>query len=181
MPLTIGGASARTLCLEDLLQHIYFHGFRAPLTYEPFRLIHAADIITLIEGHGATMNWQELATAIPSLPTILSAFHWITPWPDSMRAIIALDTDGKPARPGAPYQGWPLHRWRATPLRRYPALAWATLCPPQWWIQVYYGKPRGPSSLRARLFDHPRVLWRWLKTYSLPARKASSSSRSSDQ
>ncbi|MGR0482114.1 MAG: nucleotidyltransferase family protein [Candidatus Electronema sp. V4] len=41
-PVAIGGAACRTLSWEDTLRSVYLHGFQAPLSYEPFRLIHVA-------------------------------------------------------------------------------------------------------------------------------------------
>ena len=165
LPLTIEGVPAHTLCLEDMLQHVYFHGFRSPLTYEPFRFIHVADVVALVEGHCATINWSGLAAVMPQWPAVLAAFHWLTPWTDEVHGRVALDTRATPAHPGEPYQGWPLRRLNTVPLRQYPHLAYATLWPSRWWVQVYYGQARGLSYGRARLFEHPRTLWRWLKTY----------------
>ncbi len=167
LPLTIGGVPARTLCLEDMLQHVYLHGFRPPLTYEPFRFIHVADVVTLVEGHCPAIDWPGLAAAMPQLPTVLSAFHWLTPWSKAMQNKLGLDTRAAPAHPGEPYRGWPLRRLNTVPPRQYPRLACATLWPSHWWMQVYYGHARGLCYWRARLFDHPRTLWRWLKTYWL--------------
>ena len=165
LPLTIEGIPARTHSLEDMLRHVYLHGFRPPLTYEPFRLIHVADVVTLVEGHCMAIDWPNLVAAMPQLPAVFSAFHWLTPWTETVQGRLTLETQTPPAHPGEPYQGWPLRRLKTVPLRGYPNLAVATLWPSHWWVQVYYGHARGPSYWRARLFEHPRTLWRWLKTY----------------
>ena len=167
LPLTIGGVSARTLCLEDMLLHVYLHGFRAPLTYEPYRLIHLADIVTLVEQHLTRIDWDRVKEDFPTVRQVLSSFHCLTPWSNAAVQRLGLDITSMPDRPGEPYRGWPWRRLQATQLRDLPELLRDTLIPSSWWMQVYYGCLPDQGVLRARWFDHPFMLYRWLKAYCL--------------
>ena len=167
LPVTIGGVSARTLCLEDMLRHVYLHGFRAPLTYEPYRLIHLADIVTMVEQCLTRIDWDKVKEDFPAVRQVLSSFHCLTPWSNAAVQRLGLDITSMPDRPAEPYRGWPRRRLQATNLRDVPELLRDTLIPSQWWMQVYYGCLPDQGLLRARWLDHPLMLYRWLKAYSL--------------
>lgn len=167
LPVTIGSVSARTLCLEDMLLHVYLHGFRAPLTYEPYRLIHLADIMTLVEQHLTQIDWDRVKEDFPSVRQVLSSFHCLTPWSDGAVQRLGLDITLMPDRPGEPYRGWPWRRLQAAKVHELPGLLTDTLMPSPWWMQVYYGCLPDQGLLRAGWLDHPIMLYRWLKAYSL--------------
>ncbi len=163
--MEVGSVTTRTLCLEDMLQHVYLHGFRSPLTYEPFRLIHVADCVTMVEKHHADIDWQRLTRSVPQLRPALSAFHALTPWSKEVLQKVKIAGRMSSLLPATPYQGWPLRRFGSISHRH--CLQWllATLWPSRWWVQVYYGHSQGWGYWRVRLFEHPRALWRWIKTY----------------
>ena len=171
--ITIGHDEARTLSLEDTLTHCYFHGFQAPLTYEPFRLIHVADLVSLVEGYRHEIDWQLLRHRQPRFCNVLSRLHFLTPWQDDVVEELHLVVDDAPRGVGRPYRGWPQRRLTEEPPSRWWELARETFWPAQWWLQLYYGHLDGLWYHRMRWFEHPRTVWRWMKTYAQAGRKSS--------
>jgi hypothetical protein len=165
LELEINGARARTLCLEDTLWYVYLHGFQAPLTYEPFRFMHVADIVSLVEKFLDVMNWQVVQKEVPILLNVISRFHYLTPWQNKVVAQLKLDIRKQPDGTGLPYRGWPKHKLAKVKKKELFQLTKDTLWPSQWWMQIYYGHLRGTDYLKARFIDHPRMLWRWAKAY----------------
>ncbi len=163
LPLTIDGINTATLGLENNLHYLYLHGLRAPLTYEPFRFVHVADIVSLVEKYYDQINWDAALTEFSLLRSILSRLHFITPWPDQILNGLALDISRVPDHPGIPYSGWPLLKLKEVTASQLPLLLRETIFPPQWWTQVYYGQTGGTGFLKVRMFEHPRAIWRWLK------------------
>lgn len=166
-PVMIGGVPARTLSLEDTLYYVYLHGFQAPLTYEPFRLIHVADMVSLVEKYFNKINWQHMNRQTPHLLPAISRFHFVTPWHRDVKPVFSPYETGKPRHTGIPYNGWPRKKLLRTKRTELPQLFIDTVWPSQWWTQLYYGYVKGPAYLRCRLFEHPRALWRWIKAYGL--------------
>jgi hypothetical protein len=164
----INGITARTLSLEDTLQYAYLHGFQAPLTYEPFRLVHVADMVSLVEKYSEQINWKILGKHWPAAINVLSRFHSLTPLQEKVISHLSLPIEKQPDRlAGQPYQGWPQRLLKDTDRGKLPQLAWDTLLPSRWWIQLYYAHLNGYGYWRARLFEHPREVWRWIKGYFL--------------
>ncbi|MCI5121583.1 MAG: hypothetical protein D3908_10410 [Candidatus Electrothrix sp. AUS4] len=169
----INGASARTLNLQDTLWYVYLHGFRAPLTYEPFRLVHVADLVTLIEKFSDKIVWQPTSKEMRILGNALSCLHHLTPWPQHIHEGLELNIPDRPQRVGFPYEGWPLRKIQKTKWTKLPHLARETLWPSQCWTQLYYGHTEERGYWKARFFDHPRMLWQWGKAYWHAHRTAS--------
>lgn len=167
LALTIGGHPARTLCLEDMLWHVYLHGLRPPLTYEPLRLIHVADICSLVEQRLEQIDWGKVKKNLPAVREILSSLHCLTPWTERVVQKLELDITAVPDKPGEPYRGWPFRRLQATEYREMVGLIKDTLMPSQWWTQVYYGCLPGHGLRKARWFAHPLIVYRWMKAYWL--------------
>ena len=161
----INGITARTLNLEDTLWYVYLHGFRAPLTYEPFRFVHVADVVTFVEKFYYEIDWQAANKKMESLATVLSCLHHLTPWPQQIHEGLKLDISDRPQGIGLPFNGWPLRKIKKTPWKSLPHLAKKSLWPSSWWMQLYYGHLTGRHYWKARFFDHPRMLWRWVKAY----------------
>ncbi len=165
MPIVVNGMEASTLSLEETLHYVFLHGFRAPLTYEPFRLVHVADIVSLVESRCDAINWPAIRTEHPHLLASISRFHALTPWQDFVISELNLPVfDHYANRPDA-YHGWPRQRIRTTKTRDLLALFGQTLLPARWWLQVYYGQLGGLHLLRARLVDHPMQLLHWIRAY----------------
>ncbi|MCI5224994.1 MAG: hypothetical protein D3924_20580, partial [Candidatus Electrothrix sp. AR4] len=100
--LSIDGVQTRTLSLEDTLWYVYLHGFQAPLTYESFRLMHVADIMTLIDKHLDQINWQKLQGELPTLINAISRLHYLTPFQDRVISKLRLTVKKQPAKIGVP-------------------------------------------------------------------------------
>lgn len=167
LSFSINEITASTINLEDSLYYLYLHGIKAPLTYEPFRLIHVADLVSLTETCFEQLDWDKIKDHFPHYLAILSRLHFITPWQGCVLDGLKLDIGCLPHKPGLPYQGWPLLKINNTRVAGLPSLIKETVLPPQWWQQVYYGRIDGLSYLKTRWFDHPRTIWRWIKTYIL--------------
>lgn len=161
----INGIMARTLCLEETLYYVYLHGFQAPLTYEPFRFMHVADMVTLVEKFIDVINWQQVRKEMPLLLNAISRFHYLTPLPDKVVSQLDLNVQKHPGGAGIPYKGWPKRKIAAVQKTKLLQLSIDTFWPSQWWMQIYYGHLSGINYFKARLFDHPRMVWRWVKAY----------------
>lgn len=169
--------SYRTLSLEDTLRTVYLHGFQAPLTYEPFRLIHVADMVTLTEKYLDDIQWEQVLAAEPILPAVISRFHFLTPLRERVIEKLGCDIGRKPTGIGRPYQGWPRRRLADTNGGELPRLLLDTLWPPEWWLQVYHGRLSGIGYWQARLLIHPRMLCRWVRDFIHAAQSARPSDR----
>jgi len=165
LPITLNDFVAASLSLEDNLYYLYLHGFRSPLTYEEFRFIHIADIVSLTEKYYQRINWDRVHAQFDGFPAILSRFHFITPWRDEIISGLNLDVRRAPRRPGIGYRGWPRHKINNTPLKKIVPLVCETFYPSQWWTQIYYRRLNGIHYLKVRFFTHPRAVWRWFKAY----------------
>ena len=165
LELEINSTRARTLNLEDTLRYIYLHGFKAPLTYEPFRFVHVADIVSVVEKFVHTIDWQRIQKEEVNLLNVISCLHVLTPWQKKVSDQLQLNLNVKTSGPGRPYSGWPHRKLRSVKKRELPRLAIDTLWPFRWWMQIHYGHLGGPGYWRARFFDHPRMVWRWIKAY----------------
>ncbi len=161
----INGVTARTLSLEDTLSYVFFHGFLAPLTYEQYRLMHVADIVSLVEKYLTIIDWPQIHREMPTLLNSISRFNFLTPWSESVCTELRFDVRRQPWGVGQPFSGWPLQKLKATEKSKLPVLAKNTLWPSQWWVQVYYGHLKGLTYWKARCIDHPRMLLRWAKAY----------------
>ena len=164
---TIGGRDFHTLCLEETLRSVYLHGFQAPLTYEPFRLIHVADMLTLTEKYLDAMNWENVRAEEPILPAVISRLHFLTPLPETVISRLQLDIRRKPKGVGLPYSGWPRRRLEDTDKKDLMQLAKDTLWPSAWWMQIYHGHLAGFFYWKARFWEHPKMLLRWAIDYYL--------------
>jgi hypothetical protein len=167
----INGMTARTLSLEDTMWYVYLHGFQAPLTYEPFRLVHVADMVTLTEKYSEQINWKLLRKNWPAATNVLACFHSLTPLQEEVISRCNLPVEKQQNQAdrvvGQPYQGWPQRLLKDTDRGQLPRLIRDTLLPSRWWMQVYYGHLSGYGYWKARFFEHPREVWRWIKGYLL--------------
>jgi hypothetical protein len=159
----LDGSTAHTLNLEETLWYVYLHGFQAPLSYEPFRFVHVADLITLVERFADTIDWQRVSLENPTLLNVLSCLHQLTPFSDKVVSQLHLTGNRRPRAVGQPYRGWPLRTADSIPALAQ--LLLDTFWPGQWWLQIYYGQLTGYNYLKVRMFYHPRMVWRWFKAF----------------
>jgi Uncharacterised nucleotidyltransferase len=163
--IKIDGISAHTLSLEDTLHYVYLHGFQAPLTYEPYRLMHVADVVSLVEKYVSEMDWEQIQREKTTLVNRISRFHFLTPWSEPVCEQLGFDIEKKPRGIGSSYNGWPLRKIKDVDRCNAIILLQETLFPSQWWLQLYYGYLYGSGYWKARCFEHPRTIWRWIKVY----------------
>lgn len=165
LPALGGSVAARTLGREDMLWHVYRHGFGASLSYEPFRLIWSADMVSLVEAWVDEIDWALVRRRYRPVWNALPMFHFLTPWSDDVLGKLSLDVKKVPGGVGEPYQGWPLFAllgrkekglWRA--LRD-------TVWPSEWWTYLHYGAGEAASRLCCRLIKHPLHLLPWVWRY----------------
>jgi len=96
-----------------MLWHLFQHGFHAPLTYEPYKLISAADIVGLVESQVDTLDWEKIRKVYPQLFRALPLFHHLTPWHDAVLRKIPNEKRRRRSTPsgaGDSYKGWPRSR-----------------------------------------------------------------------
>ncbi len=161
----IEGEKAYTLKTEEMLVHLYHHGFHAPLTYEPYKLISVADIIGLVEKEVETIDWDEIRSVSPRLFHALPYFHYITPWTERVLAKIPFKKRAVPSGVGAHFDGWPqlrLSRWKG---ERFSKMLRHTFFPARWWMLIYYSYTSRLSPVQCRYIRHWNQIFWWIKLY----------------
>ncbi|RUM42704.1 MAG: hypothetical protein DSY80_06750 [Desulfocapsa sp.] len=161
----VNGVSARALANEEMLYHLFEHGFHPPLTYESCKLISAADIIGLVEKNVTTLDWGKINKKYPQISTSLSAFHYLSPWSEKVLPYIHVENSVIPAGVGDAYSGWPRQKfWDAIKGKRTMAILKDTFFPSRWWCMLYYSTKNGVfAALWNRFVEHPVHLLRWVK------------------
>lgn len=157
---------ARTLGNEDMLWHIFNHGVRMPLTYEPVKLISVADIVTLVENRVEEIDWQKVRERYPEVIAALPLLHYLTPWQDRILAKFSWNTVRVPRGVGETFCGWPYRRLKEQREKRLLALLHDTFLPPEWWCRLYYGVQHRWNYYACRCLTHPlHILW-WVRLYA---------------
>ncbi len=160
---TVAELTAYAPADEEMLWHVYQHGFHAPLTYEPFKLISAADIISLVETRKNTLDWNKIQTTYPTLYRALPLLHFITPWQESVLKKIPLIPKIVPAKTGQPFKGWPQVQPGQLNMRARLQFLYDTFFPNRWWMMLYYGIDSRISLYWYRAVKHPMHIFRWVK------------------
>ena len=165
--ISMGSAEATTFNLEETIHYIYQHGLRAPLTYEPYKLINVADIISFIEKYGRELNWEEIKMNYPILCKAIPLLHYVSPWnPDRLPERIEVPKSRIHLEPKA-YRGWPNKRLKEfkDEKRNMLYMLRVTFMPSKWWLGVYYGANTFIGGIWCMLSKHSfHVLW-WAKLY----------------
>nr|WP_028585748.1 nucleotidyltransferase family protein [Desulfogranum mediterraneum] len=164
----LAGVEVLTFNHEEMLHYLFQHGFRAPLSYEPYRLIHAADIIGFVERHYHSLDWQHLQRHYPILVRALPLLHHISPWNFKRvpEPFLPQGERGKRREP-LPFRGWPQRRFKELEGKeRLAGVLSATFIPPLWWLKVYYGLGSWWGVVVARCILHPRQVFWWVHLYS---------------
>lgn len=165
----VGSVDALTFNDEETLHYLYQHGFHAPLTYEPYKLINVADIVSFTEKNYATLDWQRIRQQFPLLSSALPLMHHISPWncttiPDDF---VSLQIRKKRLSPVS-FTGWPKRRLRelkASGRKRHQIL-FDTFFPPSWWLQIYYGAVTKQERFWCVVYTHPRHIYWWARLYA---------------
>lgn len=160
----IGTEAAFTFSDEELLHYLYQHGLRAPLTYEPFKLINVADIVGFVETRGERLDWERMRSDYPLLCSALPLLHHLTPW-DREKVPAWMIPVNKLAP--IPYQGWPHKRMKELKAEGTTLLEILrrTFLPSIWWLKMYYGTLSTLQLLLCLLWKHPRHVYWWVRMY----------------
>jgi len=164
-PYRTGGVTAYTLAAEEMLWHLYQHGFHAPLTYDPFKLISAADIIGFVEDRLDTIDWDRIQSEFPHLLAALPHLDHFTPWNDAVREQLGFEKETAPTGVGASFTGWPRQKMAAQKGRGIRRIMRDTFLPPDWWLRIYYAPTGRLGRLRVLLVEHPRHVFWWINLY----------------
>lgn len=160
---SVDGVTAHCFGTEDMLWHLYLHGLRAPLTFEPYKLISIADIVSLVKKRADDIDWDRLYFSVPQLKGALSAFHHITPWDKNIleKEYFSAAADVKKA--GEHYKGWPDSENHPLDCRSQYECLVETFMPGHWWRIVYYGSSGVVSDIWSLFVLHPLHILRWIK------------------
>ncbi len=161
---SIGGCEAVSFADQEMLHYLYQHGFHAPLTYEPYKLINAADLIGFTEKHYNHLDREYIDKRCPLLARALPALHSISPWNGARVPTRFLKE--KRLEPRS-YDGWPHKRLKELKAEgcRLPEILSRTFLPPKWWLKIYYGAETIGERLRCLGWHHPRHIYWWVKMY----------------
>lgn len=161
----VDGVTAFTLATEEMLWHLYQHGFHAPLTYESYKLISVADIVSLVEKKLEEIDWVKIESVYPQLFKALPLFHYITPWNNDVLKKIPFKKRGVPSEVGERFTGWPHFRLSEQKEKGFMKILRHTFFPGQWWMLMYYSPKSRLSYIWSRLVRHPMHIFWWIKLY----------------
>ncbi len=164
-PFDVNGATGYALATEEMLWHLYQHGFHAPLTYEPYKLISSADIVSLVEEKFEEIDWGKIESIYPELFNALPVFHYLTPWNEKVLEKISIKGKAVSFGTGEPFNGWPRLRLSQQKERGFLEILHYTFLPGQWWLMVYYAPKGRFSYLWCKFYRHPKHVFWWVKLY----------------
>ncbi|MFZ5916043.1 MAG: nucleotidyltransferase domain-containing protein [Chloroflexota bacterium] len=154
-PFALGGGTAYALGKEDMLWHVYAHAFQVPLTYEPFRLIWIADLVSLVEAWVDTIDWDAVRRHDRRAFNALPMLHHLTPWSDHVLDRLDMDVRRVPAGVGQTFAGWPRFSLTTQREKGFVGILRDTFYPPAWWLRLYYGLGGGLALWWGWLVRHP--------------------------
>uniref|UniRef100_UPI004055E5A6 nucleotidyltransferase family protein n=2 Tax=Candidatus Electrothrix sp. TaxID=2170559 RepID=UPI004055E5A6 len=161
----INGVTAFTLGNEDMLWHLYQHGFHAPLPYDPFKLISAADIISFVEEKLHRIDWKQIKAVYPHLLQALPQLHYLSPWNEEVQEHLGLGRKSRPSGVGKSFTGWPRQKLAEQKGRGIRPILQDTFLPPDWWLRTYYAPKGRIGRLWTLLVQHPLHVFWWIKLY----------------
>lgn len=159
------GQVAATLAHEDMLWHLYEHGFHPPLTYEPYKIVTVADIISLVEKYNKYLDWDRIRSVYPHLMRALPLLHFISPWNKEMKNQLWKTRKKIPSGAGVRFQGWPQRRLAVQKQKSIWTIFSTTFIPSQWWILIYYCPVGWFGYVRCRFIQHPLHVFWWVQLY----------------
>ncbi|MDU9049220.1 MAG: nucleotidyltransferase family protein [Candidatus Electrothrix sp. Rat3] len=154
-----------TLGNEDMLWHLYQHGFHAPLPYDPFKLISAADIIGFVEARLDVIDWNRITSHYPPLLAALPQFHHLSPWNEAVQERLEFGTERRPSGVGKSFTGWPRRKLAKQKGRGIGPILRDTFLPPDWWLRIYYAPKGQIGRLWSLIVQHPLHVFWWIKLY----------------
>ncbi len=159
------GITVHTLSLEDMLDHLFHHGFHTPLIQEPFKLISMADIVSLVEEKVDEIDWNKINRQMPELFNALPSFHYVSPFTKRVLEKIPPISGKAPTGIGLHFNGWPRLRIAQLKEKGIWHILQSTFSPSRWWIQMYYTPKNRASLIRCLLVTHPAHIFWWVKLF----------------
>lgn len=163
----VGKTEALVFGHEEMLHYLYQHAFHAPLTYEPYKLISAADIISYVEKYFAEINWQELQERFPAFRRALPLMHYISPWNfNKIPQDFLPASDRRHRFTPKPYRGWPRQHLRE--LKQETSMSQIikeTFLPSRWWMAVYYGETGIAGYIKSLATAHLKQIYLFARLY----------------
>ncbi len=135
--------------LDYLFRHFTRHLF-VSTDSNPLPSKWIADVVSLVEHHAETMDWDSLRKQAPALLNRLEVIYSLTPLPERLAAVIPIRQIQPPDGVGKYPQGWPQQvypEWKRMGILYYlrrtfasPAYIRHTFsAPSNWWLRLYYG------------------------------------------
>jgi len=159
MSFDLDGITAYTLGREEMLWHLYHHGFSVPLRLAMGRLLGAADIVSLVEKWLAVIDWERVRRCYPQLFNALPMFHFLTPWSEAVLDRLQLPVARVPGGVGEVYEGYPRQWFREHVRRGLRRSLRETFWPSEWWVRMYYGLPATTPVGVGRARHAAHILW----------------------
>jgi hypothetical protein len=125
--------------LHYLIRHLERHLFEATAN-KPLQLKWVADIVSLVEKHAETLDWDNLWRHDRALLNRLELFYSLTPMPEHLAKIIPVRQMQPPSGLNQYPKGWPQQRaqkWKQVGLLQF--LQQTVTPPSDWWLRLYYG------------------------------------------
>ncbi len=166
LSFALNGSTAHTFGNEEMLWYLYQHGFCMPLSYDRYKIINAADVISLVEKNFENLDWEKIRAIYPEVLNVLPLFHYLTPWQKQIAERIMSRNASRPAGAGRPFQGWPQLRLREQLGKGFWKILHDTFLPAEWWLKMYYGSSGRFSCYWHRFITHPRHIFWWVRLYS---------------
>jgi hypothetical protein len=161
-PLTIGEHIIYTPAPMDTLNYLGRH-FKRHLfegtADKPLQLKWVADIVSLIEQHAETIDWDYLRQHDKALMQRLEVFYSLTPMSERLAKIIPIRQTIQPSGINQYPMGWPqqkTQKWRQVGLLQFLR---HTFSPPSiWWLRLYYGIGEWPCFWYGQFTYRMRIL-----------------------
>jgi hypothetical protein len=106
----------------------------------PLQLKWTADMVSLVERHAHSLDWDNLRRTHPELLTRLELFYSLTPIPPALSGALPIRQISPPADCNQYPNGWPHHKisnWKRFGFWHFLR---QTFSPPStWWLRLYYG------------------------------------------
>lgn len=164
----LDGSTAYTFGNEEMLWYLYQHGFCMPLSYDRYKIINAADVISLVEKNFDNLDWEKIGAIYPEVLNVLPLFHYLTPWQEKIAERIMSRNASRPAGIGRPFQGWPQLRLREQKEmgKGFWKILYDTFLPSEWWLRMHYGFSGRFPCYWHRFVTHPLHIFWWVRLYS---------------
>ena len=160
--LLIGKSAVYVPAPVDTLNYLFRHLKKHLLvgtTNSPLLLKWVADIVSVVERHAETLDWDYLRRQDPAFLERLEVFYSLTPMPEIYAKIIPVGQVTFPSGLNQYPKGWPnakIKKWRQVGLLRF---FWQTFTPPsEWWLRLYYGIGKGSCFWYGQVVHRIRII-----------------------